>query len=151
MLYYFDSSVILAILLDEKRKAEATKLWQEATVRVSSILLKLETITVLRRTYEHNKSKLDSSWLSKKTSEMGEYFQEMNFRIIDEDIEKAFFLKKELAQCKTLDAIHISTAIELSKLVPKSKFYLYTFDGDMVKLAKLLKFKINETPQKDLI
>ena len=113
MLYYFDLSVILAMLLDEKRKTEATKLWEVATVRVSSILLKLETITVLRRTYEHNKSKLDSSWLSKKTSEMGEYFQEINFRIIDEDIEKVFSFKKELAQCKTLDAIHIATAIEI--------------------------------------
>jgi predicted nucleic acid-binding protein len=151
MLYYFDSSVILAMLLDEKRRVEATKLWEEATVRVSSILLKLETITVLRRTYEHNKSKLDSSWLNKKTSELSEYFQEMNFRIIDEDIEKVFLLKKELAQCKTLDAVHIATAIELNKLVPKTKFYLYTFDGGMLKLAKLLKFKTNEMPEKDSI
>lgn len=151
MLYYFDSSVVLAILLDEKRKIVATKLWEEATVRVSSILLKLETITVLRRTYEHNKSKLDSSWLNKKTGELSEYFQEMNFRIIDEDIEKAFFLKKELAQCKTLDAVHIATAIEMSKLVPKFKFYLYTFDSDMLKLAKLLKFKTNEISKEDLI
>ena len=58
MLYYFDSSIILAILLDEKRKLEAQELWQKSSTRVSSLLLKLETITVLRRTYEHNKSML---------------------------------------------------------------------------------------------
>jgi len=66
MLYYFDSSIVLAILLDQKRKEEALGLWNKATVRVSSILLKLETVTVLRRVYEHNKTKLESSWISKK-------------------------------------------------------------------------------------
>ena len=83
MLDYFDSSILLAILLDEKRKNEALALWNNASIRVSSILLKLETITVLRRTYEHNKTKLHTSWLSKKTSELNEYFQEINIRIID--------------------------------------------------------------------
>jgi predicted nucleic acid-binding protein len=62
MLTYFDSSVLLAILLDEKRKSEALKLWNNASIRVSSILLRLETITVLRRTYEHNKKKLPELW-----------------------------------------------------------------------------------------
>jgi predicted nucleic acid-binding protein len=151
MLYYFDSSIILAILLDEKRKHEALDLWRTSTTRVSSLLLKLETITVLRRTYEHNKSKLESSWLPKKTSELDEYFQEINFRIIDEDIEKLIFLKKELSNCKTLDAIHIATAVEMSKIVSSTDFFLYTFDREMAKLAKLLKFKINEVDEKNYI
>ena len=151
MLYYFDSSIILAILLDEKRKLEAQELWQKSSTRVSSLLLKLETITVLRRTYEHNKSNLDSSWLTKKTLELEEYLQEINFRIVDEDIEKLIFLKKELAKCKTLDAIHIATAIEMSKIVSSSDFYLYTFDREMAKLAKMLKFKINEVIEDNYI
>ncbi|MBP7479750.1 MAG: PIN domain-containing protein [Spirochaetaceae bacterium] len=147
MLDYFDSSILLAILLDEKRKNEALALWNNASIRVSSILLKLETITVLRRTYEHNKTKLHTSWLSKKTSELNEYFQEINIRIIDEDIEKIMLLKKEAAKCKTLDAIHISTAIEFSKLVSQEEFTLNTFDKEMASLAKLLKMNINMTSE----
>lgn len=147
MLDYFDSSILLAILLDEKRKNEALDLWNNASIRVSSILLKLETITVLRRTYEHNKTKLSTSWLSKKTSELNEYFQEINIRIIDEDIEKIMFLKKEAGKCKTLDAIHISTAIEFSKLVSQEEFTLNTFDKEMASLAKLLKMNINITSE----
>jgi len=151
MLYYFDSSILLAILLDEKRKEESLELWNEATVRVSSILLKLETITVLRRTYEHNKNKLEPSWITKKINELNEYLQEVNFRIIDEDIEKIVFLRKEIAKCKTLDAIHVATALDFSKLIPSSDFYLYTFDKNMANLAKLLKFKINKSKEEDFI
>jgi len=149
MLTYFDSSVLLAILLDEKRKDEALKLWNIANIRVSSILLRLETITVLRRTYEHNKSKLPTLWLSKKTTELNEFLQEVNIRIIDEDIEKIMTLKKEIAKCKTLDAIHISTAIEFSKLVSQKEFMLITFDKEMSNLAKSLKMTINLSPEEN--
>jgi len=149
MLTYFDSSVLLAILLDEKRKDEALKLWNTANIRVSSILLRLETITVLRRTYEHNKNTLSTVWLSKKTTELNEFLQEVNIRIIDEDIEKIMTLKKEIAKCKTLDAIHISTAIEFSKLVSQKDFMLITFDKEMSNLAKNLKMNINLSPEEN--
>jgi predicted nucleic acid-binding protein len=151
MLYYFDSSILLAILLDEKRKDIALNLWNEATIKVSSILLKLETITVLRRTFEHNKSRLDSSWITRKINELNEYLKEVNFRIIDEDIEKIIVLRKEIAKCKTLDAIHIATALEFSSLMPTSEFYLNTFDKNMSDLAKSLKFKIKKLEQDDFI
>lgn len=147
MLTYFDSSILLAILLDEKRKDEALTLWNSANIRVSSILLRLETITVLRRTYEHNKTKLPTLWLAKKTNELNEFLQEVNIRIIDEDIEKIMTLKKEIAKCKTLDAIHISTAIEFSKLVSQKEFMLNTFDKEMSNLAKSLKMNINNSPE----
>ncbi len=52
MIAYFDSSVLLAILLDEKAKAEAYSWWSSSEVRVSSILLRIETITVIRLTWE---------------------------------------------------------------------------------------------------
>lgn len=149
MLTYFDSSILLAILLDEKRKDEALKLWNNASIRVSSILLRLETITVLRRTYEHNKIKLPSLWLSKKNNELNEFFQEINIRIIDEDIEKIMILRKEISKCKTLDAIHISTAIEFSRLVPQKEFVLYTFDKEMASLAKSLKMHINASSEEN--
>jgi predicted nucleic acid-binding protein len=146
MLTYFDSSVLMAILLDEKRKDEALRLWNEAEIRVSSLLLRLETITVLRRTYEHNRTRLPALWLSRKTNELNEYLQEVNIRIIDEDIEKTITLRKEISKCKTVDAIHISTAIEFSKLVPQEEFMMNTFDKEMWNLAKSLRMNINVSP-----
>jgi prevent-host-death family protein len=150
-LQHFDSSILLAIILDEKRKDEALKLWNGASIRVSSILLKLETITVLRRTFEHNKTKLESNWITKKITALHEYLKEVNFRIIDEDIEKIIALKKEISKCKTLDAIHIATALEFSSLIPTSDFYLYTFDKNMSELAKSCKFKVNTLEEENCI
>jgi predicted nucleic acid-binding protein len=151
VLYYFDSSILLSILLDENRKADALALWGKAPVRVSSLLLKLEAITVLRRTYEHNKGNLEPSWLTKKSQELDEYLQEVNFRIIDEDIEKVIFLKKEFGKCRTLDAIHIATALEMSKIVGPSDFFLFTFDKDMSDLAKALKLQTNDLSEANRI
>ncbi|HRU29777.1 MAG TPA: PIN domain nuclease, partial [Treponema sp.] len=66
-------------------------------------------------------------------------------------IEKIIVLRKEIAKCKTLDAIHIATALEFSSLMPTSEFYLNTFDKNMSDLAKSLKFKINKLEQDDFI
>jgi predicted nucleic acid-binding protein len=143
MISYFDSSVLLAILLDEENKQEAFNFWKESQLRVSSILLKIETITVLRRTYEHYKSKLSKEWLTIKTKELEEYLCEINFRIIDEEIEKSIFLRKDMAKCRTLDAIHIATALEFMKIDSSKDFHLYSYDDQMLALAKMYKIKTN--------
>jgi hypothetical protein len=41
--------------LEENKKYEAYEYWQNAKIKVSSILLKIETIVTLRRAYENNK------------------------------------------------------------------------------------------------
>lgn len=143
MLCYYDSSIILAILFDEPRKLEAQQLWQNGSTRVSSLLLKLETITVLRRTYEHNKSKLEPSWLTKKTIELDEFLKEVNFRQIDSEIEKIVVLNKELARCRTLDAIHLATAIDIKKAVQPNSVIFYTFDNNLLDVVKSFHFKTN--------
>jgi beta-xylosidase len=38
-LSYFDSSMVLAILLEEARKKEAYEYWQNSSIRVSSIYI----------------------------------------------------------------------------------------------------------------
>lgn len=63
MIGYFDSSVVLAILLNEERQDEAFKYWNDTDTKISSILLKIETIISLRRVYNNNKQKLDKNWL----------------------------------------------------------------------------------------
>ncbi|GAB1482767.1 hypothetical protein MASR2M78_15830 [Treponema sp.] len=143
MLSYFDSSVLLAILLDEINKGEASVFWKNAEIRVSSILLKIETITVLRRTYEQFKRTLSSDWLLVKTKKLEEYLCEANYRIIDEEIVKSVFLKRNLAKCRTLDAIHLATALEFKKIDNSEQFCLYSYDKKMIELAKLFKIRTN--------
>jgi len=146
MTCYYDSSVVLAILLDEPRKVEAKQLWFAGTTRVSSLLLKLETITVVRRTYEHNKSKLDPSWLTKKTIELSEFMKEVNFRIVDSEIDQIIHLRKDLARCRTLDAIHMATAIDFKKSMAEELSFI-SFDRDLLDLAQSLRFRTNTISQ----
>jgi predicted nucleic acid-binding protein len=142
-LSYFDSSVLLAVLLDEKKQEEAYKYWKSG-IRVSSILLKIETIITLRRTYNNNKNKLDNKWLDKKLKIFEEYSSEVNFMIINNKIEKEILSRKELALCKTLDAIHIATALKFMEINNNEPVNFYTFDKTMHNLAEIFNFNTNK-------
>jgi predicted nucleic acid-binding protein len=142
ILSYFDSSILLAILLDEERQEEAYSYWRNS-IRVSSILLKIETIIGIRRTHEIYKHKLENDWLNKKTKIMDEYLNEVNYKVLNNKIEREIYLRKELAQRRSLDAIHIATALQFREINNNGEIYLYTFDKTMHSLAKRYKFKTN--------
>ena len=108
MIGYFDSSVILAILFNEEKQEEALKYWNDTDTKISSILLKIETIISLRRVHNNNRQKLDNTWLLEKIKELNEYLNEINYRIIDEELEIFISTNGNLAKCRSLDAIHIN-------------------------------------------
>lgn len=140
---YFDSSVLLAIVLDEARQAEAYEYWQNS-MRVSSILLKIETFIVLRRMYENNKKKLGAEWLKNKTKLLEKFLFDVNYKILGNKIEQEIHSRKEMARCKSLDAIHVATAMQFREMNPNGDTHFYTFDKTMHDLAKYYKFKTNK-------
>jgi predicted nucleic acid-binding protein len=142
-LSYFDSSMVLAILLEEERKKEAYDYWKKSAIRVSSILLRIETVVSLRRIYEYYKKKLDDNWLAEKSKTLDEYLNEVNYRIIGAKIEREIYLKKELSKCRSLDAIHIATALKFREM-KNVDIVIYTFDKVMHELAAHYRFKTNE-------
>jgi predicted nucleic acid-binding protein len=142
-LSYFDSSIVLAILLEEARKKEAYEYWQNSSIRISSILLRIETVVSLRRTYEYYKNQLDNDWLIEKLKILDEYLNEVNYRIIGTKIEREIYLKKELSKCRSLDAIHIATALKFREM-NNVDIVLYTFDKTMHELAEHYRFKTNK-------
>jgi predicted nucleic acid-binding protein len=135
--------MVLAILLEEARKKEAYEYWQNSSIRVSSILLRIETVVSLRRTYEYYKNKLDDNWLIEKLKIFDEYLNEVNYRIIGTKIEREIYLKKELSKCRSLDAIHIATALKFREMNDVD-IVLYTFDKTMHELAEHYRFKTNK-------
>ena len=142
ILSYFDSSILLSILLDEERQKEAYKYWQNP-LRVSSILLKIETVTTLRRIFENNKRNLSSGWLTEKIKTMDEYLATVNFMAVNDRIEREIYSKKELAQCRSLDAIHIATALQFREIANNEETNLFTFDKTMLALAERYEFRTN--------
>ena len=139
---YFDTSVLLAILLDEDKKEEAYKYWQNS-IKVSSLLLKIETVIGLRRIYETNKHRLEANWLNKKMIILNEYLNEVSYMIVDSNIEQEIQLRKDLSKCRSLDAIHIATALRFKKITNSKEMYYYSFDKAMQKLAKFYSFNTN--------
>jgi predicted nucleic acid-binding protein len=135
--------MVLAILLEEAKKKEAYEYWQNSSIRVSSILLRIETVVSLRRTYEYYKNKLDDNWLMEKLKILDEYLNEVNYRIIGTKIEREIYLKKELSKCRSLDAIHIATALKFREM-NNVDIILYTFDKTMHELAEHYRFKTNK-------
>jgi predicted nucleic acid-binding protein len=107
-------------------------------------LLKIETVIGLRRIYEHNKHKLSGVWLDEKTSIMDEYLNEVHYKIINAKIEREIYARKELAQCRALDAIHIATALQFCEINDNETINFYTFDKTMHSVAKqYASFKLN--------
>jgi predicted nucleic acid-binding protein len=134
--------MVLAILFDEKRKIEAYEYWRNSSIRVSSILLRIETVVSLRRTYEYYKNKLNDTWLAEKSELLDEYLNEVNYRIIGTKVEREIYLKNELSRCRSLDAIHIATALKFREM-NNADIVLYTLDRTMHELAEHYRFKTN--------
>jgi predicted nucleic acid-binding protein len=64
--------------------------------------------------------------------------------VIDQNIERKIYHDKELTRCRSLDAIHLATAIQFREINNNEKTYLYTFDKTMHSLAKQYRFSSNE-------
>ena len=78
-----------------------------------------------------------------RKNELNEYLKEINYRIIDEELEIFISTNNNLAKCRSLDAIHIATALEYRKNNNNENISLYSFDIDMHKLALEYEFLTN--------
>jgi len=80
MISYFDSSVLLTILLNQERYDEAHSLWSNTDFCLSSFLLRIETNISLCRTHKIFAHKHDYSWLAEKTDELDEMLENINYK-----------------------------------------------------------------------
>ncbi|EMJ97928.1 toxin-antitoxin system, toxin component, PIN family [Leptospira sp. B5-022] len=54
---------------------------------------------------------------------------------IDESIQSILELKKEIADCRSLDGIHVATAIFLRDAMHSSNFVFHSFDNRVNEVA----------------
>ena len=108
---YIDSSFLLSLLLEQKIKEEEIIIWKNHTTRLSSFLLEIECLVALRRIYGDNFESLPKKWLKTKENELKEFINEISVKKIDNSILEIIEFKMELSECRTLDAIHVGTAL----------------------------------------
>lgn len=141
MIVYLDSSVILSLLFEESTLSNSIEIWKKSEIRVSSILLEAECKITIKRTHEHNKKKLDKFWKEKRLSELDRLLEEIHLKNIDSTTIENIDKEDILSGCRTLDALHLSTAIELQKELGENLF-IFSYDKEFNKVAKQLGFKI---------
>jgi predicted nucleic acid-binding protein len=140
MIVYIDSSVILSIIFQEPTLNKSIEVWKSSEIRVSSILLEAECKITIKRYYLHNQKKLGATWKDKKLEELDKLLEEIHFKNIDSVTMEIVAKEDILSGCRTLDALHLSTAIELRNELGED-LHIFSYDKDFNKVAKELKFK----------
>jgi len=106
-------------------------------------LLRIETNISLCRTHKISNHKHDNSWLTEKTNELDEILKNINYKSIDKSIEQIIIKNEKLAGCKSLDAIHLATALYFRESTREQNIILCSFDKNMLKIAKEFGFETN--------
>ncbi|EKJ85762.1 PIN domain-containing protein [Leptospira meyeri] len=135
MIYYIETSILLSIILGDHFNDKAVSIWNAQSEKVSSILTLIEATIVLRRFFKANKKNLSSHWLSKQEKQLKELLSECSLMKIDENIQSIIELKKDIADCRSLDGIHVATAIFLKDVMHSSNFAFYSFDNRVNEVA----------------
>lgn len=136
MVAYFDSSILLSILLGDDHAAQGHELWTQESDRVSSILLEAECHTVLRGTATRKRSANERRVV---LEQLATALDEVTLKPVDEDIVSLIRATPKLAECRTLDAVHVATALYFRAAADQA-LPLRTFDQRMAKVAARVGF-----------
>lgn len=138
---YFDSSALLSVVLKAARAAELSLLWEKAESKVSSILLEAECWIGLRRHWMREGVTPDAGWMSERSDFLSGVLTELDVKQIDGNIISMIRKEPVLAECRTLDAIHLATAL-LFKSKSDEGFRLVSLDQKMRQIAMKLNLDV---------
>ena len=138
---YFDSSVLLSLLVGDVNAPRARGLWHEETERVSSALLQVECATVLRRLPRPGVSDADRR---KAERRLDAAIEEVTIKPLDEEIAAMVRDTPALGGCRALDAAHLATALYFRDAADP-KLVVCTFDSRMAEVAARVGLRVAET------
>lgn len=141
MVAYFDSSAVLSFLLQQKEGVEAAKIWMDHDARVSSLLLKAECHINLHRNAGSLPKSAAKEWLQDRLVVLSGCLTEVNLKDVDASILEIINHELGLMECRTLDAIHLATALFFREKGDED-FVLVTLDTRMRQTAAKLKIKV---------
>jgi predicted nucleic acid-binding protein len=134
---YLDSSLLLSMILKDARSHLAEGIWSEHSMRVSSFLTELECITVLRRIAKQHPDRFEGPWLDAKRGLLAATLETVSMKAIDSDVLETVRHDERLGVCRTLDAIHLATAL-LFQRVSEEPLVVCTLDQRMADACRLV-------------
>jgi predicted nucleic acid-binding protein len=111
------------------------ELWLSADERLSSTLLRIECVIAIRLASLLQGGTADDAWVQERLGLLSDVLDELNFKPVDSSIEEIIRDTPALADCRTLDAIHVATALHF-KTFAEGPFEFVTLDKRMKQLAK---------------
>ncbi len=134
---YFDASVLLSLVIGDAHAEQARALWHNELERVSSILVDVECRTALRRVPQ-------ASWIEAQRTDALQRLElaldEITIKPLDEDVAALVRSTPDLSGCRTLDAVHVATALFFR--AADAELRLCTFDQRMAVVAARLGFVV---------
>lgn len=141
MACYFDSSVLLAGILDQQPQDLLSTLWDTAEVRLSSVLTKIECVIGVRRAGVLQRLSPDGPWCRERIRLLDSFLEALECKRVDDDILRIIGENALLANCRSLDAIHVATALYF-KPYQDDALQVVTLDGRMRETAVAAGFAV---------
>lgn len=138
---YFDSSAVLAFVLQQPEGGRALDLWEGEASRCSSILLKAECLGALRRLAARGVPGVSRNWMQERSQCLEASLAEVHLKDVDASVLEALEREPALADCRALDALHLATALYLRERASEG-FRLVTFDDRMRRTGLKLGFEV---------
>ena len=134
---YFDTSVLLSILLGDNQQEEGVRMWTSTGERVSSELLEIEALSVIRRGSKRLPKKDMEREVEEKEQALKLALSEISLFSMGSAILDCIRDDRRLAQTRSLDTIHLATALHLSRQT-EQPLVVASFDKEFLKAAKSL-------------
>ena len=134
MVRYYDSSILLAAVLEQTPPDLIPSLWEPTQIRLTSVLSKIECTIGVRRAGILQKLSPDGPWCAERIRLLDSYLDELECKWIDDDIHDMIRRTPSLANCRSLDAIHVATALYF-KPHQDDEIQVVTLDGRMRQTA----------------
>lgn len=110
-------------------------LWNQLEGKVSSILLEAECLITLRRMSLRVQGTEPDKWLASRTSALSQLLLEIHLKHIDASIMEIIRHENLLSECRTLDALHLATALYFRDRSGEA-FGLLSLDERMRQIAR---------------
>lgn len=142
MALYIDTSFLLNIVYSEKGFEKNLEKLNKSNNLFSSILIEIEAYRSLNYTFNRNKKYLDNTWYQDTHNFIEKLITNINLKNLDSEIKNEFKKHKNISELKSLDAIHLSTALYVRRLISEDLVFC-SLDEKLIEVALKNNFKVN--------
>lgn len=134
MSIYIDTSFFLSIVFEDTNYKQSYETWMKDEYRFSSKLIEVESFINIHKVYRENRKVLNKRWLDESLTRQRELLTGINLKRIGSEIYDKIQKTEKLTFLKSLDSIHLSTALLIADSL-KKKLTICAYDRNIRKIA----------------